>query len=280
MTYESITINDPNPVKRWLQRRRYSDALRVWKDPRPDELLHVLDFGGGNGELLLQLAVSPSIRATIYEPTPSLMAEAKQKLSSSECVTFTESVTVLQDKTYDYVFCLEVFEHLPEKETSRALAEIRRLLKPGGLAVIGVPLEIYFPALVKGIFRISRRHGEFDSMPRNVFAAMIGQPPSQRPTTEISPGFNYHLHHLGFDFRDLQRQIAESFTIKRRWFSPFPVLGSMLNSEVYYLLQKTQDTPTGTTNLNARAMPSVDFTAAEELRPFFQKLKNQALNWR
>jgi SAM-dependent methyltransferase len=242
MTYESITLKDPNPVKRWFQRRRYSDALRAWKNPRLNERVHVLDFGGGNGELLRQLAVSPSICATIYEPTPSLMAEAKQMLSSSDCVTFTESVTALRDETYDYVFCLEVFEHLPEKETVQALAEIRRLLKPGGLAVIGVPIEIYFPALVKGIFRISRRYGEFDATPRNVFAAMIGQPPSKRPTTEISSGLNYHFHHLGFDFRCLQRLIAESFPIKRRWFSPFPVLGGMLNSEVYYLLQKAQDT--------------------------------------
>ena len=238
MKYQSITINDPNPVKRWLQRRRFSDALRVWKNPSPDEPLHVLDFGGGNGELLRHLEVSASIRATLYEPTPALMTEARQMLSSREGVTFTENVSVLHAETYDYVFCLEVFEHLPEKETAQALAEIRRLLKPGGLAVIGVPIEIYFPAFVKGIFRISRRHGEFDATPRNVFSAIIGQPPSQRPTAEISTGFNYHFHHLGFDFRCLQRQFAESFLIKKKWFSPFPLLGSMLNSEVYFLIQK------------------------------------------
>ena len=243
MTYENITTNDPNPVKRWLQGRRFSDALRIWKKPRYDELLHILDFGGGNGELLRQLEVSPPIYATLYEPTPSLMAEAKQRLSSSDSVAFIESTTVLHDETYDYVFCLEVFEHLPGKETVQALAEIQRLLKPGGLVVIGVPIEIYFPALVKGIFRISRRYGEFDATLGNVFSAVIGQPPSQRPTTEIAIGFNYHFPHLGFDFRCLQRQIAKSFLIKKRWFSPFPIFGSMLNSEVYYLLQKTKITP-------------------------------------
>jgi len=240
MTYESITINDPNPIKRWLQRRRYSDAIRVWKNLCPNGLVYVLDFGGGDGELLRQLAVSPSIRATIYEPTPSLMAEAKRKLSNREWVTFTECVNVLQDETYDYIFCLEVFEHLPEKETVQALAEIRRLLKPGGLAIIGVPIEIFFPAFVKGIFRTFRRYGEFDATPRNIFSALIGRPPLKRPTSEISSGFNYHFHHLGFDFRSLQCQLSESFLIKRRWFSPFTVLGSMLNSELYYLMQKSQ----------------------------------------
>ena len=239
MTYENITTNDPNPVKRWLQRRRFSDALRIWKKPRHNELLHVLDFGGGNGELLRQMEVSSSISATLYEPTLSLMSEAKQRLSNRDDITFIESTAVLHEGTYDYVFCLEVFEHLPDKETEQALAEIQRLVKPDGLVVIGVPIEIYFPALVKGIFRMSRRYGDFDATLGNVFSAMIGQPPLQRPTTEIAVGFNYHFQHLGFDFRYLQRQIAKSFLIKKKWYSPFPIFGSMLNSEVYYLLQKT-----------------------------------------
>ena len=84
------------------------------------------------GELLRQLEVSPTICATLYEPTPALMDEAKQRLSSRNNVMFVESTTVLDNATYDYVFCLEVFEHLPEKETAQALAEIQRLLKPGG----------------------------------------------------------------------------------------------------------------------------------------------------
>jgi SAM-dependent methyltransferase len=243
MTYENITTNDPNPAKRWLQKRRFSDALRIWEKPRHNERLHVLDFGGGNGELLRQLEASSSICATLYEPTPALMAEAKQRLSSRNNVKFVESTAVLDNATYDYVFCLEVFEHLPGKETVQALAEIQRLLKPGGLAIIGVPIEIYFPALVKGIFRLSRRYGEFDARLGNIFSAMIGQPPSQRPTAEIATGFNYHFAHLGFDYRCFQHQIAESFLIENMWFSPFPVFGSMLNSEVYYLLRKAKASP-------------------------------------
>jgi len=189
------------------------------------------------------MEVSPAISATLYEPTPSLMAEAKQRLSNRDNVTFIESTAVLHDETYDYVFCLEVFEHLPDKEEKQAVAEIQRLLKPGGLVVIGVPIEIYIPALVKGIFRMFRRYGEFDATLGNVFSAMIGQPPLHRPTTEIAIGFNYHFPHLGFDFRCLERQMAKSFLLKKRWFSPFPNFGSMLNSEVYYLLQKAKVTP-------------------------------------
>lgn len=243
MTYESITTSDPNPVKRWIHKHRFSDALRVLKNLPPYERLHILDFGGGNGELLYHLKFPQHVYATFYEPTPSLMAEAKQKLASRENIKFAETSMNLHNETFNLIFCLEVFEHLPEAETAQALAEICRLLKPDGYAVIGVPIEIYFPALVKGIFRMSRRYGEFDASPINVLSAMIGKPPSQRPAAEITSGFNYHFHHLGFDYRSLQCQIDEKYTIKSKWYSPFPGLGSMLNSEVYYLIQKTKVMP-------------------------------------
>lgn len=241
MKYENITIKDPNLIKRYFHRRRFSDALRIFKNVLSTGLVHVLDYGGGDGELLRQMAAYPSIRATIYEPTPTLMAEAKRKLSDREWVSFSEEVTTLKDETYDFVFCLEVFEHLPEKETDQALGEIRRLIKPKGLAIIGVPIEIYFPAIFKGIFRMSRRYGEFDATPRNIFSATIGEPPQSRPIKEICSGFNYHFHHLGFDFRIFQHQMTKSFIIKKRWFSPFPFMGSILNSEVYFMGQKAQD---------------------------------------
>jgi 2-polyprenyl-3-methyl-5-hydroxy-6-metoxy-1,4-benzoquinol methylase len=58
-----------------------------------------------------------------------------------------ESVYELQhaDDTYDMVFLLEVLEHLdfPDK----GLAELRRVTKPGGYIVLGVPREYLWCAL-------------------------------------------------------------------------------------------------------------------------------------
>lgn len=48
-----------------------------------------------------------------------------------------QTMTALPDGTYDTVMCLEVLEHLPNPE--RALAEIARVLKPGGTLVLTVP---------------------------------------------------------------------------------------------------------------------------------------------
>ncbi len=42
------------------------------------------------------------------------------------------------DKTYDFVYASHVLEHIPDDE--KALAEIRRILKPNGIAILPVPL--------------------------------------------------------------------------------------------------------------------------------------------
>jgi ubiquinone/menaquinone biosynthesis C-methylase UbiE len=42
------------------------------------------------------------------------------------------------DQTYDFVFASHVLEHVPNDE--KAISEIRRILKPNGIAVLPVPL--------------------------------------------------------------------------------------------------------------------------------------------
>ena len=205
MAYADITIRDPSLIKRWLQRRRFSDALAVLRDARPSDQFRILDFGAGDGELVRQMVGIACIEAAVYEPTPRLMAEAKEKLSSFDSVIFIDNLDSVDSGIFDYVFCLEVFEHLPEKETAKAITEIHRLLKPEGVAVVGVPHELFLPALFKGLFRMFRRYGDFDASPNNIFSAILGRPPSQRPVAEIFPGIPYHFHHFGFDYRALER---------------------------------------------------------------------------
>ena len=238
MTYADITTRDSNPVKRWLQRRRFTDALAVLASADATAKMRVLDFGAGAGELVRRMVGTTAVEPWVYEPTPSLMAEAREKLAAFGSVRFAEDPGSIESETFDYIFALEVFEHLPEKETALAIAEIHRLLKPAGIAVIGVPHELFLPALVKGLFRASRRYGEFDATLGNIFKALTGHPPLQRPVAEIHPGLRYHFHHLGFDFRVLENTLKQQFQLRRKWFGPVPMFGAVLNSEVYFLLQK------------------------------------------
>lgn len=46
-----------------------------------------------------------------------------------------------QDKQFDTVLLISILEHLKPEELDRAFAEIKRVLKPGGQVVYGVPVE-------------------------------------------------------------------------------------------------------------------------------------------
>ena len=117
-----------------------------------------------------------------------------------------------------------------------ALAKIQHLLKDGGTFFVGVPNELFVPALVKGLFRVTRRYGAFDARFGNVFRAAIGRPPQRRPVKEIASGLPYHFHHLGFDHRKLRVLLSGTFDLVRQFGSPTGI--NLLDSEIYFVLKK------------------------------------------
>jgi len=238
MAYADITFNDKNRIKRWLQKERLITALKTVENT--EEMSVVCDFGAGNGELCKSLSFRfPNAKVICYEPDPSLMEEAKENLKDLNKVLFVSDVKALESGTVDLIFSLEVFEHLPPKETSDALQMINSLLAEKGKLVIGVPVETGMPALYKGMFRIFRRYGSFDATFKNVFLSLIGRPPKKRPTAEIVPGFSYYHEHLGFNWRNLLKTLQSKFENPSITFSPcsLPLLNWFM-PEVYFVIKK------------------------------------------
>jgi PPOX class probable F420-dependent enzyme len=236
-SYSDITIRDRNPLKSYLQRRRLRDALSVLDGLKKGFAGKLLDFGAGSGELTRIVAGRfPRARVYCYEPAPDLLEEARRNLSGFENVVLVPSLEELEGMRFRYVFCLEVFEHLPRRETVRAIRAINRHLAGEGIAVVGAPNELFFPALVKGLFRMTRRYGAFDARPGNVLRAAMGRPPKRRPVREITAGLPYHFHHTGFDHRELRRMLSETFEVERQFASP--VGGELLGTEIYLVLRK------------------------------------------
>lgn len=237
MAYADFTRNDKNPLKRYAQRRRLVDALAlipVTAQPRI-----IVDFGAGDGELCQRLARRFSAATIVcFEPSPWLRGEASENLREYPNVSIIAELAGLPQNRCDLLFCLEVFEHLPSQQTVEAIQSIKAILASNGMAIIGVPIEVFWPALAKGLFRMARRYGEYDARISNILRATAGAPPGNRPVGEFAPGLAYHFHHLGFDHRRLRAQLEAEFNIVCSRCSPFRWLGAWGNLEIYYLMTK------------------------------------------
>ena len=228
-------------IKRWLQRQRLESAISLNRQlAAPVD--SICDFGAGDGELCKALArQNPAADIHCYEPTPHIRFEACDNLQALNNIEIHALVESMKASTMDRVFCLEVFEHLPAREYAQALSDIFDLLKPGGYAILGVPVETGIPALYKGLFRMTRRYGAFDANIKNIALALIGRPPTQRPVSETEAGISYLYDHMGFKHRDMKRQLCKHFNVIRQSASPFPWFGSWLMPEVYFVIQKVAD---------------------------------------
>lgn len=102
------------------------EAVRGWLDPLPAST-RVLDAGCGEGVLVDEYAS----RLAIEGIDPNYGSERVR----------TGSLTALPyyDATFDRALCLDVLEHLTFEEQPRALAELYRVLKPGGELLVSIP---------------------------------------------------------------------------------------------------------------------------------------------
>jgi SAM-dependent methyltransferase len=116
----------------------YERAL-VEKVGRPGDVC--LDYGCGDarryGKVLEEMGFDyrgVDISATAIRQAATLGLNAT--------VLNSDGTTSLANESCDFAICFEVFEHLMEPQ--RALAELGRLLRPGGYLVCSVPNAAYF----------------------------------------------------------------------------------------------------------------------------------------
>ena len=104
-------------------------------DPRPGE--RVLDLGCGPARGSRQL-VSRGARAVAADYSHRMVARAKQLLGSDSSVVRLDAIRLpFAAESLDGVLCTNSFHHYPEPRA--CLAEMRRVLKPGGRLVLVDP---------------------------------------------------------------------------------------------------------------------------------------------
>jgi len=68
-----------------------------------------------------------------------------------------------EDRFFDAVLCVSVLEHLQPDSLPRAMAEIKRVLKPSGNLVYGVPVERTFMVLMFRLLGYAIRNHHFST---------------------------------------------------------------------------------------------------------------------
>jgi len=144
----SFRVTDGSPVAALVEVLDLQAAwpgvrrLRAWAREvlRPGPGERAVDIGAGTGEetQAMAAAVGPSGLAVGVEPNPELREVATERAAAAgSAARFVDGVAYalpFDDATVDVIRCERLFQHLDEPD--RAAAEIARVLRPGGRALV------------------------------------------------------------------------------------------------------------------------------------------------
>jgi 2-polyprenyl-3-methyl-5-hydroxy-6-metoxy-1,4-benzoquinol methylase len=242
--YAKKQIHSPSRLVRWSHGSRFELARAL---VAPSAGGRLLDYGCGDGTFLaLVHDLFPG--AIGVDPAVAQTADCAKRLRSLP-LSFTtpDSLGPAHSGVYDVVTCMEVLEHCVETERGRVIEELARLVRPDGVVVVSVPIEVG-PSLVgKQVARALaawRGLGDYEhretyrpsELIRMVFACAgtSVDRPSYETVGPDGSAIRYYGH-KGFDWRVLREELRRRFTIERMTFSPMPWLESWLNSQVWFI---------------------------------------------
>lgn len=138
----------------------------------PDHLGRVIDVGCGPG-VMVEAVLARGGTFEGLDLSPEMVREAAEKYGHLQGVSFKQGnieAMDLPDESYDQVICMAVTEYLSSPDL--ALAEIVRVLRPGGIAIVTTPKRWHIDRVTIGVtkpFRaIARALGaaSADNLPR------------------------------------------------------------------------------------------------------------------
>ncbi|MCE9572816.1 MAG: class I SAM-dependent methyltransferase [Deltaproteobacteria bacterium] len=107
---------------------------------RPPSHVRLLDVACGTGPTLRQLATThPTLRYHGVDLSPHYVQTARRRLADvAELSLAVENAEALPyaDGTFDVITCVYLFHELPRNARAKVAAEMFRVLRPGGIAVI------------------------------------------------------------------------------------------------------------------------------------------------
>jgi SAM-dependent methyltransferase len=170
--YTAVDRDDPLRFYFWpiigrMYRRRVELCLAQCSGGQ-----RVLEVGFGSGVTFLNLSerYKEIYGLDLNAPIAEVSAVFKNKGIEIHLQNGSVLSMLYEDNFFDTVLLISILEHLRPDEQLQAFAEIHRVLKPGGQAVYGVPIERRFMAFMFRLLGCNIREHHF-STEKDVFNA-------------------------------------------------------------------------------------------------------------
>lgn len=138
------------PLIGWVFKKR----LEVTLENLGGGFNNLLEIGFGSGLLFPELASRSKnlFGIDIHDSVPLVEDMAKKLEIKAELKKGSVLELPYADNFFDAVVAVSIFEHIPPRELDRAFSEVRRVLAPGGRAVISFPVrniitDVFFQTL-------------------------------------------------------------------------------------------------------------------------------------
>ena len=137
LDFDGRIVNQLERAYRSADTLRRRELVRAALDAQPGD--RILDVGCGPGFFELELAAEVGDRGSVtgVDVSPASIAVAQAKAEGHGNVSFHEAEATglpAGDGEFDRAFSVQVLEYVPDVDA--ALRELRRVLKPGGRAVV------------------------------------------------------------------------------------------------------------------------------------------------
>lgn len=233
--YGRYTYNSPSLIRRYTHRLRLNRSIKSLGLRKIDS---ILDYGAGDGYMAKLLCKLGFTNICCFEPLGEQYSQMLYLLSEHPEIQKTNNVSEIIKHKYDKIFCLEVLEHLPEKQLITSIQTIYKLLNKDGKALITVPCESGINGFVKNCIKKT-----IDKNENYSYTDLWNIAHNKKAISRIAKHHDTHPYiyeHLGFSNIQLEQYLnSNNFEIENKFYFPLKYL-NFFSSQIFYIISKRE----------------------------------------